>query len=100
MKNFDPMNSGDDSEFERQLRGIEPRRPPAEWKALLLPNPAVPWFPKPLAISLGICWAAAAGLLLTTPEDEKLVPPLIMPFDPPRGDFFLLGQNFPDDFNP
>ena len=33
MKSFDPMNSGGDSDLERELLGMELRRPPAEWKA-------------------------------------------------------------------
>ena len=74
------MNSGDDNnDFERELLAMELRRPPAEWKALMLPVPVVPWFPKPFLIGLGICWSAVAGLLLTTPEPEIFSPPLISP---------------------
>ena len=100
MKSFDPMNSGDDiSEFEAQLRGLELRRPPAEWKSLLLPKPPVPWFPKPFIIGLTICWAATAGLLLTVPPNEILSPPLNQPFSPPSETEFLLGFNSPENFD-
>lgn len=91
------MHSGDDiSEFEAQLRGLELRRPPTEWKSLLLPKPVSPWFPKPFIIGLTICWAATAGFLLTTPEDEILSPPLSLPFTPPTGNEILLGFNPPE----
>ncbi len=94
MKSFDPMNSGDDiSEFEAQLRGLELRRPPAEWKSLLLPKPPVPWFPKPFVIGLAICWAATVGLFLTIPPNEILSPPLNLPLSLPPGNENLLGFN-------
>ena len=83
MKTFDPMNSGDDvSDFEQQLLGMELRRPPAEWKSLLLPKPVPPWFPKPLLIGLATCWAATAGFILATPEDGMRGMPLLLPEDP------------------
>jgi hypothetical protein len=97
MKSFDPMNSGDDiSEFEAQLRGLELRRPPAEWKSLLLPKPPVPWLPKPLFVGLATCWAATAGLFLTLPPNEILSPPLNLPSSPPSETEFLLGFNSPE----
>lgn len=96
MKSFDPMHSGDDiSEFEAQLRGLELRRPPAEWKSLLLPKPVAPWFPKPFVIGLAICWAATTGLLLTIPPNEILSPPLSLPLGPPPATEILLGFNSP-----
>jgi len=84
MKTFDPMNSGDDnSDFERQLRGMELRRPPAGWKALLLPEPkSVVWFPKPFLIGLAACWAVTAGFLVTKPEDALRSQPLLLPVYP------------------
>ena len=96
MKSFDPMNSGDEIDFEAQLRGLELRRPPAEWKSLLLPKLPVPWLPKPFLAGLAICWAATAGLLLTIPPNEILSPPLSMPSSPPSETEFLLGFNSPE----
>ena len=98
MKSFDPMIPGDDNDFERQLRGIGLRRPPEEWKALLLPTPVPPLFPKPLLIGLAICWTATGSLYLTMPEDELKDQPLILPAGQmapgqPRGDDSLLGFN-------
>jgi hypothetical protein len=98
MKSFDSMKPGDDTDFETQLRQLELRRPPAEWKSLLLPKPVVPWFPKPLVIALTTCWATTAGFLLTTPENEILSPPLNLPAGPRPGDEILLGFNPPEDF--
>jgi hypothetical protein len=96
MKSFDPMHSGDDiSEFEAQLRGLELRRPPAEWKALFLPKPVSPWFPKPFIIGLTICWTVTAGLLLTIPPNEILSPPLNLPLGRPPETEILLGFNSP-----
>lgn len=93
MKSFDPMNPGDDSDFERQLLQLELRRPPAEWKALLLPEPVVPWFPKPLVTGLAACWAVIGGLAITTPEDPLKDQPLLLPpGGAPFGDAFLLGS--------
>ena len=101
MKSFDPMITGDDSDFEGQLRGIGLRRPPEEWKAFLLPKPVPPLFPKPLLIGLAACWAATAALYLTMPEDELKDQPLILPpgqMAPgqPGGDPSLLGFNEPN----
>lgn len=96
MKSFDPMNSGDEYEFEQQLRQLELRRPPAGWKVLLLPKPPVPWFPKPFAIGLTACWAVTGTLFLTTPKNEVLSPPLRMPSAPPSSEPFLLGYNQPE----
>lgn len=77
------MNSGDDPiDFERQLRGMELRCPPAEWKALLLPKPVPPWFPKPLIVALAVSWTVTAGFILATPEDEMRGMPLLLPEDP------------------
>lgn len=94
------MNPGDESDFEGVLRGMELRRPPEEWKAILLPKPAPPLFPKPLLIGLGVCWAVTAGLYLTQPEDELKDQPLILPpgqMSPrqPGGEDSLLGFNEP-----
>ncbi len=97
MKTFDPMNSGDDdNDFEQQLIGMELRRPPAEWKSLLLPKPVPPWIPKPLLIGLATCWAVTAGCIVTTPEDKLrdqplLLPPGQLPLGPFGNDAFLLG---------
>lgn len=97
MKSFDPMNSGDDiSEFEAQLRGLELRRPPAEWKSLLLTKLPVQWFPKPFLIGLAAVWAAAAGLHLAIPPNEILSPPLNLPVSPPSETEFLLGFHSPE----
>ena len=93
MKNFDPMNSGDDVDFERQLRAMELRLPPAEWKTLLLPPPPTPWFPKPFVTALAICWAVTGVLILITPQGESLGPPLILPPPPPPSEEFLLTYN-------
>lgn len=97
MKSFDPMKPGDDIDFEAQLRQLELRRPPAEWKSLLLPIPVAPWFPKPFLIGLTTCWAATAGFILTKPENEILSPPIHLPFVPPPGNDFLLGFNSTED---
>ena len=94
MKSFDPMNPGDDIDFERQLRGMELRRPPAGWKALLLPKPVPPLFPKPLLFGLAACWIASAGFILSEPVDELRDQPLLLPPGPlrlgPQGDESLL----------
>jgi hypothetical protein len=91
MRSFETMN-GDD--LENQLRGMALRRPPAEWRSLLVPGPA--WFPKPLALGLGSAWLAATGFVLATPREE--VPdfkgmPEGVPLRLPREirDEFLLG---------
>ncbi len=99
MKSFDPMHSGDDIDFEAQLRAMELRRPPAEWKTLFLPKPPVAWFPTPFIIGLTTCWAATAGLLLTIPPNEILSPPLNLPSSPPFETEFLLGLNSPENSN-
>jgi hypothetical protein len=82
MKSFDPMNSSGDSDFERELLGLELRRPPAEWKALLVPKPVPPLFPKPFLLGLGACWVASAVIFFSTPETELPGPPVLLP---PRG---------------
>jgi hypothetical protein len=104
MKNFDPMNSDDEIDFEKQLREVELRLPPAEWKSLLLPKLPPPWFPKPFAIGLSLCWATIGGLLLTTPKSESSGPANYLPLAPPlmnspHMEEFLLGyhQNDPSD---
>ncbi len=74
------MTPGEDNDFERQLLQMELRRPPSEWKALLLPVP--PLFPKPFLIGLAVCWTASLIFLLAMPEEEDLGPP-VMP--PPMG---------------
>jgi hypothetical protein len=79
MKSFDPMNSGDDSDFERQLLGLELRRPPAEWKAVLLPKSVPPLFPKPFLLGLGGCWVASAVIFFSTPETKLPGPPVLLP---------------------
>jgi hypothetical protein len=82
MKSFDPMNPGDDREFEQQLLGMELRRPPAEWKALLIPKPVPPLFPRPLLLGLAVCWTVVAGFILATPEDPMKGLPLLVPESP------------------
>lgn len=86
-------------DFENQLRAMELRRPPAEWRALLVPRPV--WLPMPLAIGLASCWVATAGFMLATPRDEAPdFPPLPegAPGWSPRGieDGFLLGFYEPE----
>lgn len=87
------MDPGEDIDldFERQLRQIELRRPPAEWKALLLPVTAPVWFSKPLLAGLVVCWGATAALILTTPEEGPPQPPVTLPVEPPPGEGILLG---------
>jgi hypothetical protein len=82
MKSFDPMNSDSHDDFERQLLGLELRRPPQEWKALLLPKPVPPWLPWPLLPGLAACWAVVAGFILATPEDPMEGKPLLIPEAP------------------
>lgn len=89
-----------DNKFERQLRELELRRPPAAWKALLLPPPVVPWLPTPLLIGLTVCWAATAGFFLTTPRNEGGSPPLLPPAAPPPAADFLLGYAPPSNNPP
>ena len=76
------MNPDDHDDFERQLLGLELRRPPAEWKALLLPKPVPPLFPKPLLLGVAACWAVVAGFILATPEDPMKGMPLLVPEAP------------------
>lgn len=71
------MDSYDD--FERRLLGLELRRPPAEWKRLLLPTPIPPLFPKPWRAGLIACWSASIGFIIATPESEDLGPPVLPP---------------------
>ena len=82
MKSFDIMNPDDHDDFERQLLGLELRRPPAEWKALLLPKPVPPLFPKPLLLGLAACWTVVVGFILATPEDPMKGLPLLVPETP------------------
>ena len=89
-----------DNKFERQLREMELRRPPAAWKALLLPPAVVPWLPTPLLIGLAFCWAATAGFFLTTPGNEGGSPPLLPAATPPANADFLLGYAPPDETHP
>ena len=79
MKSFDPMNPDEHGDFEQQLLGLELRRPPAEWKALLLPKPVPPLFPRPWLLGITACWATAAGFMIATPESEDLGPPILPP---------------------
>lgn len=73
-------DSGDDPiDFERHLRGMELRRPPAEWKALLLPRPVPPLFPKPLLFGLAACWIASAGFWFSMPPEEDFGPSIFPP---------------------
>ena len=89
------MNSGDDPiDFERQLRGMELRRPPAEWKALLLPKPVPPLLPKPVWFGLAACWVASAVLRLATPESEDLGPPILPPDGSPAAWDNVLAYEF------
>ena len=83
MKSFDPMNGSGDSDFEQQLLGMELRRPPAEWKALLLSKPVPPLFPKPVLLGVAACWVASLAILISTPEDEDLGPPVLPPSGAP-----------------
>ena len=73
------MNSGGDSDFEQQLLGMELRRPPAEWKALLLPKPVPPLFPKPFLLGVAACWVASVVILISTPESEVPTSPVVLP---------------------
>jgi hypothetical protein len=79
MKSFDSMKEDGHGDFEQQLLGLELRRPPAEWKALLLPKPVPPLFPKPLLLFCAVCWATAAVFMIATPESEDLGPPVFPP---------------------
>jgi hypothetical protein len=79
MKSFDPMNDGDDGDFEQQLLGLELRRPPAEWKALLLPKPVPPLLPKSLLIFCAACVVASICFRLATPETEIPGPTILPP---------------------
>lgn len=93
------MNPGDDNhDFERELLEMELRRPPAEWKALVLPTPVMPWFSKPFLIFHGCAWAVIGGLILTTPKNEIPGPPLILPPPPPLPPD-LLGFNSNSEFH-
>lgn len=69
-------------DFEKQLLGLELRRPPTEWKALLLPIPVPPLFTKPWLLGIGGCWVAAAAFVIATPESEDLGPPVLPPSQP------------------
>lgn len=73
------MSNGDDSDFEQQLLGMELRRPPAEWKALLLPKPVPPLFPKPFLLGLAACWVASAVVFFSKPETKLPGPPVLLP---------------------
>ncbi|MEK7949259.1 hypothetical protein [Luteolibacter soli] len=73
------MNPDDLGDFEQQLLGMELRRPPAEWKAFLLPKPVPPLLPKPLLIFCAASWAATIGFIITKPESEDLGPPILPP---------------------
>ena len=73
------MNPDEHGDFEQQLLGLELRRPPAEWKALLLPKPVPPLFPGPWLLGITACWATAAGFMIATPESEDLGPPILPP---------------------
>lgn len=79
MKSFDPMNDGEEREFEDLLSEIVMRRPPVEWKAMLLPKAVPPLIPKALWLGLGGCWAATAVFLMTTSASEDLGPPVAPP---------------------
>jgi hypothetical protein len=79
MKSFDPMNDGDDGDFEQQLLGLELRRPPAEWKSLLLPKPVPPLLPKPLLVFCAACVATSIGFRLATPETRIPGPTFLPP---------------------
>lgn len=95
------MNHDDEiTALEAELRGMAMRRPPAEWKQLLLapvtpPLPPAPWFPKSLVILLTGCWLAAAGFWLATPEDNYRAAPQIIAEPPVEAGNFLLGFNPP-----
>ena len=94
------MRSGpeENDAFEKELLQVELRRPPAAWRASVLPPlppVAVPWFPLPYVIGIGACWVAAGVLWLTTPAVEMPGPPLPFPADHPpmMPPDFLLGLN-------
>lgn len=93
MKSFDPMNGGDDNEFERQLLEMELRRPPAHWKAMLLRPPVTPWFPKPFVIGIAVCWTVTAAFILATPPAEKPGPSVVPSFEPQEMPRDLLGYH-------
>lgn len=95
------MNGEDDiPALEAELREMAMRRPPAEWKQLLLapavqPPFPVPWLPKPFVVFLAGCWVAAGGFWLATPENDYIEAPHPLPPLPVEAGDFLLGYNPP-----
>lgn len=76
------MDHDGDSDFERRLLGLELRRPPSEWKALLLPKAMPPLFPGPFLAGVALCWAGTLGFFLATPLNEVLDAPVLPPSEP------------------
>ena len=70
MKNFDPMNFNQDPYLEQELRKLELRQLPKDWKARILPTLPPPWFPKPVMIFLALSCTASVILMMTTPKTE------------------------------
>ncbi len=97
------MNGEDDTAaLEAELREMTLRRPPAEWKQLLLapvalPPVPVPWLPKPFVIFLAGCWLATGGFWLATPENDPIEVPHPRPPSAVEAGDFLLGYNPPGD---
>lgn len=67
---MNPENPSEFQEFERQLGTLEWTDPTPHWRTEILSRCAPPclWFPTPLLIGVGTCWAVALGFWLATPE--------------------------------
>lgn len=67
---MNPEDPSEFHEFERQLGKVEWNDPTPAWRAEILSRcvPPIPWFPKPLLIGLGTCWAATLGFIVATPD--------------------------------
>lgn len=88
------MNPDEHGDLEQQLLGLELRRPPEAWKALLLPKPVPPLFPKPLLVLCAACVVASIVLRIATPE-SKIPGPAILPpkVEPATWDLALATPN-------
>lgn len=88
------MNPDEHGDFEQQLLGLELRRPPAEWKALILPKPVPPLFPKPLLLFCAACVMASIGFRIATPESRSPGPTILPPAaEPTSWDLALATPN-------